>query len=262
MGDACVISRTCWEASFEQCSENCVASPIIGLSGAIGAGKDALNERLVDEYPRGLEARNLHFKAGPDVVGTCVGGPAPGVHSRTAMWLWPRGARQPSRRRRSWAVAGANGHRRSLWGPWGSSGRRRVAGAHGDRRSRKGPSGDARRQAPFLPPNSGSPEASAANSHFKRAMWLMLLVTVMETPTWCETDDNFLTYMEPTKRCAIPGVPQREAPLGLSMSSGLGCLLRPIWGSNLGSELLLGPNTGANLGGLAGLVGPPWAPTH
>mmetsp|Transcript_2025 Transcript_2025/g.5861 ORF Transcript_2025/g.5861 Transcript_2025/m.5861 type:complete len:765 (-) Transcript_2025:10-2304(-) len=88
-----------------------------GVALAAWKMEDALNERLVDEYPRGLEARNLHFKA------------------------------------------------------------------------------------------------SAANSHFKRAMWLMLLVTVMETPTWCETDDNFLTYMEPTKRCAIPGVPQREVLL-------------------------------------------------
>jgi len=53
-------------------------------------------------------------------------------------------------------------------------------------------------------------EAAQANKEFVKALLFMILLSVFETPTWCRADDNFFSYVEPEKRCTVPGVSQEE----------------------------------------------------
>jgi hypothetical protein len=52
-------------------------------------------------------------------------------------------------------------------------------------------------------------EAAEADINFKRGLWVLIVLSVFETPTWClhgEKETNFFTYMDPSERCSLNGV--------------------------------------------------------
>lgn len=48
-------------------------------------------------------------------------------------------------------------------------------------------------------------DAAGADIEFRRALGLLVLLSIFETPSWCRTDENFFNYMPANERCQIEG---------------------------------------------------------
>jgi len=52
-----------------------------------------------------------------------------------------------------------------------------------------------------------------ADRDYSKAMLAMLVLTALETPSWCDTTNSFWSYVAPEQRCTIPGVSQKDVYL-------------------------------------------------
>lgn len=81
----------------------------------------------------------------------------------------------------------------------------------------------------------------AARKRFNLALCFMILLTLLETPTWCSTDTNFLKYVSPHERCQIDGV----SPSDILLSNlpyippGWAVILELVLVSTIARKLLL-----------------------
>jgi len=53
-------------------------------------------------------------------------------------------------------------------------------------------------------------QCAQANKEYSNALLAMILLTIIETPSWCDNTSSFFSYMDPATRCTIPGVSQEE----------------------------------------------------
>lgn len=56
-------------------------------------------------------------------------------------------------------------------------------------------------------------KVARAEEQFSKALLIMLILTVLETPAWCRADFGFFEYVEPAVRCVIPGAKPGEVLL-------------------------------------------------
>jgi len=91
--------------------------------------------------------------------------------------------------------------------------------ALGDRLVKEYPSDPAARETYF--------QVARAEGRFRKALWLMLTLTVIETPSWCQTSEGFFENRGPEERCTIPGVPQENILLSTVpyVSPGVGVVI-------------------------------------
>mmetsp|Transcript_19687 Transcript_19687/g.34923 ORF Transcript_19687/g.34923 Transcript_19687/m.34923 type:complete len:751 (+) Transcript_19687:102-2354(+) len=73
-------------------------------------------------------------------------------------------------------------------------------------------------------------EVAQADVGHTRALIVMLLLTILESPSWCDNVNNFFTFVSAEERCSIPGVPQSEILLSNVPYIPPGfCLVLEVW---------------------------------
>jgi len=84
-------------------------------------------------------------------------------------------------------------------------------------------------------------KAGQASIEYITALEVMVLLTIFETPSWCQTDSDLFVNWDPNDRCSIPGVDQKELLLSNLpyLPPGLGVLIEVALVFVIARKLLL-----------------------